>query len=190
MKAPCEQHRPGPAARQAARLGGRLPTLDTRRLQLRGPRIYDFEAYAEIFTSERARFMGGPFSRAEAWADFTNYTASWLLHGFGLWTIDASSQPSAGFALIGFEYDDPEPELGIFLTETAEGQGIAAEALSAVRVHAFEAMGLDTLASFVDPGNARCIALMTALGAHRDPSAEALLDGETHVFRHSKGAVS
>ena len=38
MTAPCERHRPGPAARAAARLGGRLPVLDPRRLQLRAPR--------------------------------------------------------------------------------------------------------------------------------------------------------
>lgn len=186
MIAPCEQHRPGPAARSAARLGGRLPVLDTRRLQLRGPRIYDFDAYAAILCSERAVHMGGPFSRAEAWADFTNYCACWLLHGFGLWTIDAAEQPTAGFALVGFEYDDPEPELGIFLTEDAEGQGIGAEALAAVRDHAFENLGLDRLASYVAPGNTRCIALMTSLGAVRDARAEAELTDDTLVFRHLK----
>ncbi|WP_430523011.1 GNAT family N-acetyltransferase [Ponticoccus litoralis] len=66
MIAPCEIHRPGPAARTAARLGGRLPVLDTRRLQLRGPRIYDFDSYAEILCSDRAGYMGGPMTRAEA----------------------------------------------------------------------------------------------------------------------------
>lgn len=184
MTAACERHTPGPAARFAARLGGRIPVLDTRRLQLRGPRIYDFDAFAAIMTSERAVHMGGPFSRDEAWTGFTDYIACWLLHGFGLWTIDAASQPSAGFALIGFEYDDPEPELGIFLSETAEGQGYAAEALSAVRAHAFKALGLDSLASFVAPGNLRCIKLMERLGARRDAGAEAALGDDTLVFRH------
>lgn len=186
MSAPCEQHRPGPAARSAARLGGRLPVIDTRRLQLRGPRIYDFDSYAKILCSDRAAYMGGPFSRAEAWGDFTNYCACWLLHGFGLWTIDAATQPSAGFALVGYEYDDPEPELGIFLSEEAEGAGIATEALTAVRAHAFDHFGLDSLMSYVDPGNTRCIALMTGLGACRDAEAETLLPDETLVFRHNK----
>ncbi len=188
MTAPCEQHRPGPAARAAARLGGRIPVLDTRRLQLRGPRIYDFDAYAKILCSARAEHMGGPFSRAEAWGDFTNYSACWLLHGFGLWTIDAATQPTAGFALVGFEYEDPdpEPELGIFLSEEAEGAGIATEALTAVRTHAFEDFGLDSLVSYVAPANDRCIALMTGLGAVRDTVAEALLGDDTLVFRHKK----
>ncbi|SMX39232.1 GNAT family N-acetyltransferase [Maliponia aquimaris] len=189
MTAACERHMPGPAARAAARLGGRIPVLDTRRLQLRGPRIYDFDAFAAIMASDRALHMGGPFTRGQAWDEFTNYIACWLLHGFGLWTIDASTQPSAGFALLGFEYEDPEPELGIFLTEVAEGQGYAAEALTAVRAHAFGALGLDSVASFVAPENTRCIALMQHLGACRDAAAEQRLGDGTLVFRHIKEAA-
>jgi len=187
--APCEAHRPGPAARAAARLGGRIPVLDTRRLQLRGPRIYDFKAYAAILTSPRAEFMGGPFSREDAWADFTNYCACWMLHGHGLWTIDAATSPSAGFVLLGFEYEDPEPELGIFLTQEAEGQGIAQEALEAVRAYAFDTLKWDSVASFVAVDNSRCIALMQRAGATRDPEAEATLPAGNYVYRHRKGGL-
>lgn len=189
MTAPCERHIPGPGARVAARLGGQLPVLDTRRLQLRGPRIYDFDAYATIFCSDRARHMGGPMTRAGAWADFTNYCACWLLHGFGLWTIDASTTPSAGFALIGYAYQDPEPELGIFLTTEAEGKGYATEAVEAVRSHAFETLKWDSVVSFVAPENSRCIALMTRLGARRDAEAEAALTDDTLIFRHHREAA-
>ncbi|WP_425100824.1 GNAT family N-acetyltransferase [Tropicibacter sp. S64] len=180
---PCEEHRPGPGARAAARLCGKVPVLDTRRLQLRGPRIYDFKVYAKIYESERARFMGGPFTREQAWREFTNYTALWLLHGHGLWTIDALTTPSAGFVLLGYEWDDPEAELGVFLAEEAEGQGYAAEALEAARDHAFTQLKWESVVSYVAPENARCIALMERVGARRDPTAEALLD-DTLVYRH------
>ncbi|SMX26519.1 hypothetical protein TRP8649_00600 [Pelagimonas phthalicica] len=189
--APCEKHRPGPAARQAARLGGKIPSLDTRRLQLRAPRIYDFKAYAKIMESDRSILMGGPFTRAEAWAEFTGYSALWLLHGHGLWTIDAQTTPSAGFVLLGYEYEDPEAELGIFLTEEAEGHGYAEEAMIAARDYAFDALKWDSVASFVDPDNDRCIRLMEKLGAARDSELEATLssDGHTYAYRHSaKGA--
>ena len=190
MKAPIERHRPGPAAKAAARLGGRIPVLDTRRLQLRGPRIYDFAAFAAIYESDRARFMGGPFSREQAWAEFTNYTALWLLHGHGLWTIDAAVQPSAGFVVLGYEYTDPECELGVFLTAEAEGRGIAEEALRAVRAHAFAEFGMESVVSYVDPANSRCIAMMQRLGAARDPEAEAALaEAGTFVFRHRPEAA-
>ena len=187
-KAACEKHRPGPAARAAARLGGKVPVLDTRRLQLRAPRIYDFDAFASIMCSERATFMGGPISRAEAWSEFTNYTACWLLHGHGLWTIDAQVSPSAGFVLLGYEYDDPEAELGIFLTDTIEGQGIAEEALTAARDHAFDALKWDSVVSYVDPHNTRCIALMEKVGARLDVEAMETLEA-TLVYRHEQGAA-
>ncbi|MDJ0821670.1 MAG: GNAT family N-acetyltransferase [Paracoccaceae bacterium] len=175
----------------AARLGGKIPVLDTKHLQLRGPRIYDFDAYARINCSNRAEYMGGPFSRAEAWTDFCQYTAQWLLHGHGMWTIDAQTTPSAGFVTLGFEYDDPEAELGIFVTEEIEGQSYAHEALEAALEHAFTTLRWPSVVSYVDPGNARCIALMERMSAARDATAEAELNDGTFVFRHinpSEGA--
>ncbi|MCT4554838.1 MAG: GNAT family N-acetyltransferase [Pelagimonas sp.] len=190
--AACERHHPGPGARAAARLCGKVPVIDTRRLQLRGPRIYDFKAFAKIYESDRAILMGGPFSREEAWQEFTNYTALWLLHGHGLWTIDALTTPSAGFVLLGYEWDDPEPELGIFLDEASEGQGIAQEALEAARDHAFAALNWDSVVSYVANDNDRCIRLMETCGATRDLAAEAALadtcdsHADTLVYRHRK----
>ncbi|WGW04259.1 GNAT family N-acetyltransferase [Tropicibacter oceani] len=187
---PCEQHRPGPGARTAARLCGKVPVIDTRRLQLRGPRIYDFKVYAKIYESDRSILMGGPFTREEAWQEFTNYTSLWLLHGHGLWTIDALTTPSAGFVLLGYEWDDPEAELGIFLSEEAEGQGYAQEALEAARDHAFEALKWDSVVSYVAPDNDRCIRLMERVGAKRDSAAEAIHEEDTLVYRHHAGGMA
>ncbi|WP_136441939.1 GNAT family N-acetyltransferase [Pacificoceanicola onchidii] len=189
-QAPCEQHRPGPGARAAARLCGKVPVIDTRRLQLRGPRVYDFKAFAKIYESDRSIEMGGPFTREEAWQEFTNYTALWLLHGHGLWTIDALTSPSAGFVLLGYEWEDPEAELGIFLTEEAEGHGYAEEALDAAMGFAFDTLKWDSVVSYVAPDNDRCLKLMNRVGATRDPVAEALVDADTHVYRHKAKAGS
>lgn len=191
MKPACEIHHPGPAARTAARLGGQVPVLDTRRLQLRGPRIYDFDAFAGIMTSDRAVYMGGPFTREAAWDGFTNYTANWLLHGHGLWTIDAQTTPSAGFVTLGYEYEDPEAELGVFLTADAEGKGYAEEALTAARGHALDVLRWDSVVSYVAAENTRCVRLMERLGATRDSAAEAEIGDESLcVFRHRKGEAA
>lgn len=190
MSAICERHRSGPAARVAARLGGRIPSLDTRRLQLRGPRVYDFDAYAGILCSKRAEHMGGPFSRARAWADFTNHTALWLLHGHGLWTIDAQTRPSAGFVLLGFDFHDTEPMLTIILSAEAEGQGYGEEAMIAVRDHAFGELAWDSVLSAVAMENERARKLMRKLGAKRDARAEEALGDETRcLYRHRKEAA-
>ena len=189
IHAPCEQHRPGPAARTAARLGGRIPVLDTRRLQLRGPRIYDFGAYASILCSDRAAHMGGPFTRAAAWGRFTESTACWLLHGHGLWTIDAVNTPSAGFAVLGFDHGDMEPALCVCLTANAEGQGLATEALTAARGHAFDTLGWDSVRSCVAPANTRGVAMMDRIGVARDTTAESALADGTLVYRHMREAA-
>lgn len=189
LTAPVEVHRPGIAARHAARLGGQIATLDTRRLQLRAPRIYDFAAFAEIFCSDRAHHMGGPLTREAAWTEFTQYVALWLLHGTGLWTIDAQTRPSAGFALLGMEYEDPEPELGVFLTAAAEGHGYAKEAAEAVRTYAFDTLKWESCVSYVAPENTRSIALMDRLGAFRDTTAESELPDDTLVYRHAPGST-
>ncbi|MFD1344602.1 GNAT family N-acetyltransferase [Litorisediminicola beolgyonensis] len=177
MTAPVEKHRPGRAARAAAKIGSGVPVLDTRRTQIRAPRIYDFDAYATILGSERAAFMGGPYTREEAWADFTQTTALWLLHGYGLFTIDAATTPTAGFVRLSFEYGDAEPELGIMLTEGAEGNGYAEEAVRAVLAHLKDTLGWDTVVSYADPDNTRLSGLMDRLGASRDAEAEARLAG-------------
>ncbi|WP_349537768.1 GNAT family N-acetyltransferase [Sagittula sp. NFXS13] len=190
LHAPCEKHRPGPAARTAARMGGKVPVLDTRRLQLRGPRVYDFKAYADILTSDRAVFWGGPYSRKDAWDDFTNYVACWMLHGHGLWTIDAATTPTAGFVLLGYGWDDPEPKLSVFMSAGAEGQGYALEALEAARDHAFSALNWDSVVSSVAPDDDRGIRLMKRAGARRDAQAEAALGTDhRHIWRHAQGAA-
>ena len=43
-----------------------IPTLETERLRLRAPGPADFEAFAAFRGSARARTVGGPYSREEA----------------------------------------------------------------------------------------------------------------------------
>ncbi len=69
---PHERPPVGPAAALAQRLSDRIPVLETARLRLRAPRITDFRIYARIACSQRARFMGGPMTREEAWDDCTH----------------------------------------------------------------------------------------------------------------------
>ena len=57
-----------------------IPTLTTPRLILRPMGIGDWDAYHRLMASDRARFMGGPFTPAVAWgcsAAITPNGASW-----------------------------------------------------------------------------------------------------------------
>jgi RimJ/RimL family protein N-acetyltransferase len=182
MKYACEQPSSGVAGAFALMLQSQLPTLVTDRLILRAPKVEDFEAYAEILATERGQFMGGPFSREDAWADFSNATANWLLHGHGIWAI-CHSGGVVGFVLLGFEPGDEEPELGFMLREGFEGRGYATEAAQAARNHAFEGLGWTTLVSYIDPLNARSRRVAKRLGA----KADGAVDGST-VYRYEAAA--
>ena len=73
--------------------------------------------------------------------------------------------------------------------QSYKGQGYASEAAAALRDWAFERLGLETLASYVDPRNRRSIAVAERLGARLDANADRT-DPDDLVYRHarSKGA--
>ncbi len=176
-----EQPSTGAAAAIAAGLAARIPELETPRLRLRAPRIGDFAAYAAIATTERGMHMGGPMSREAAWLDFAQLVAGWTLRGHGVWSVERRADGELlGFVLIGFEPGDREPELGFLFLAEAEGRGYASEAAGSARDFARDALGWDTIVSYVAPENARSIRLAERLGARREPGS---IDG-TLVFRH------
>lgn len=183
----CELPTKGPGAMQARQLADRIPELETRRLVLRAPHIKDFRAYADIALSPRGVHLGCT-TRAEAWYDFSNMVAGWLLRGHGLWTVTARQDGTVlGFVLLGFEPGDEEPELGFMLTEDAEGHGYAAEAAEAARAYGFAHMGLPSLVSYIDAGNEKSIALAERIGAFAD--GELAYSGDpapSIIYRHPK----
>ena len=120
------------AARIAA-LAAAIPQIETERLVLRLPVMADWSVLEPIWTSDRAAHIGGPFDPEDAWLDFNQCIAGWLLRGHGALTIcDKATGEVLGLAVLGHEYGDPEPELGWLLTQAAEGRGIATEAAAAV----------------------------------------------------------
>lgn len=180
----------GRAAAIAAALADAVPAIATPRLRLRAPVLADFPAYAEVFCSDRAAFMGGPFTEDQAFVDFCQGVAGWLLRGAGMWTITRAAEDAAiGWIYLWQEQGDPETELGWVLTQAAEGRGFATEAARAVLPHAVALYGPGGFVSYIDAGNHRSARLALALGATRDPAAEARMAelGETslHVYRHS-----
>ena len=177
---------PLPAAEPVrAALAAAVPVLTTERLVLRAPKADDFDALKDIWRTDRAQFLDGPYSQDDAWLDFAQTAAGWLLRGQGYWTVtQRESEAVLGLIGIGQETYDPELEFGWMLIAEAEGHGYAAEAARAVKSYAFGQLGLRTLVSYVHRDNARSRALAERLGAVIDP--DGLPDGaeEDIVFRH------
>jgi RimJ/RimL family protein N-acetyltransferase len=179
---PWEAASTGPAASLTTAITAPIPTIATTRLRLRAPRIADFEAYAAITTSSRGSLIGGPFTREEAWLDFSQLVAGWILRGFGLWSVETlAGEILVGFVMLNHEFGDDEPELGYLLVIDAEGKGFASEAAQAARHFAFGILKWPSVVSYIDPGNARSIALVERMGATLDTVAS---DADLLVYRH------
>lgn len=162
-----------------------IPTLHTDRLTLRAPRADDFETYAAFRASERAKMLGGPFTRAQAFDQFCNLVGHWTLRGYGRWLV-ADRETDEPLGIVGLLCPEtwPEPELAWSVFAPAEGRGIAYEAAVAARAYAYEHCGLGPLISLVATENTRSAALAKRLGATPDGSVDLPGFGATPVWRH------
>ena len=182
----------GAAADAAARARAPLPVIETARLTLRAPETADFPVWNDLLAQDDKGHLGGPFTEEEAWESFCVYTAGWLLHGHGLWSVVLrDSGIVAGFVHVGLEWDDAEPELGWLFLPEHRGQGFATEAATAARDHGLALLGGGALVSYVAPDNVASDRLASRLGARRDNAAAAALlnqYGQISVWRHGDTA--
>ncbi len=175
----------GAAARLTDQFAALVPVLETERLRLRAPRIAEFDAYRSIFHSDRwPHGDEGAGTDEDAWLDFNQMLASWMLRGIGLFAVETQLDATlVGFASIDHEWGDPEVEIGWMLTADAEGQGYATEAGAAL-LELARSQGRKSVVSYMGHDHPRSAAVAQRLGGVRDPKAEADLDHALFVYRH------
>lgn len=169
------------------------PVLETERLTLRAPQMSDWDRWWGFTQDDRARFVrgDGPPQLGKAWRAFAHVVGMWALRGYGSFVFCLrGSDDALGMTDPWHPMDWPERELGwtVWRPE-AEGKGLAFEAAARARDFAFRDLGWETAVSYIDPGNARSIALAGRLGAVRDPQAEPpepLAGTPALVFRHPR----
>ncbi len=162
-----------------------IPALTTERLTLRAPQISDFDAYAAFRGSERARHLGGPYSRTRAFEQLGEIIGHWHLRGFGRWMV-ADRRTDQPLGIVGLFYPDdwPEPEIAWSVFAAGEGRGIAAEAAVASRAYAYDTLGWTTAISLIAPANTRSIALARRLNATLEKTYDDEGIGEMQLWRH------
>lgn len=117
-----------------------VPTIETQRLRLRGPRPADFPDSAALWSDPVVtRFTSGkPLTREEVWSRLLRYVGHWAWMGFGYWVVE--EKETGRFAgEVGFSDWKREmkpslqglPELGWVLAPRVHGQGYATEAARA-----------------------------------------------------------
>ena len=162
-----------------------IPVYEEGRLRYRAPRMEDFEAYAAFRASDRAKGVGGPYTRSDAFMTLSELAGHWNLRGYGRWMI-ADRETDEPLGVVGIMYPDdwPEPEIGWSVFEAAEGKGIAYEASCFSRRYAYEVLGWTRIISCTLPGNTRSEALAKRMGAvwEREFPHEDM--GVLNVWRH------
>ncbi len=163
-----------------------IPTLRTGRLTLRAARWSDFEAYAAFRTDAgRTRFLGGPFTSAQAFEQLGEIVGHWQLRGYGRFVVaDRVTDQPLGVVGPFYPPDWPEPEIAWSLFAAGEGRGIAAEAAQASLDFAYRELGWTTAISLITDGNLRSIALAERLGCTREDDFVHPQYGRMQVWRH------
>jgi len=162
------------------------PVIEADRFTLRVPGPQDFERFAAFFGSGRARFVGGPVGRDQAWRVLGTVIGHWSLRGWGPFALVPRGETvAAGSVGPWFPEGWPEPEIGWMLWDARlEGCGLMRDAALAARRHAYGDLGWTTAVSYIAPDNTRSRTLAERLGAWPDPDA-ARHDGDPHlVYRH------
>jgi ribosomal-protein-alanine N-acetyltransferase len=162
-----------------------IPVLSTERLTLRAPCLDDFEAFAEFRASDRARFVGWPNPRAEAWKQFCAMAGQWMLRGYGRWIVTETGNDTP-LGVVGLHHPDdwPEPEIAWSMFAGSEGRGYAHEAALAARRFAYDTLGWRTAISMIDPANTRSAALAARMGCRPDGTFSHAVLGTVHIQRH------
>lgn len=163
--------------------------LETDRLNFRLWRDADFGPFAEYFADEKtARYVGGRRSREEAWRLMATYIGHYRLRGYGYLAVEErSSRELVGCVGLWNSEPWPELELGYWLFQEMQGKGYATEAAERVKEYAFESLQVDTLVSYIDPGNEPSKRLALRLGATHETDIELLEFGLHGVYRYSRG---
>lgn len=148
------------------------PVLNTEFLVLLPVQLDDFEPLAAMLASPRAAGVGGPYGRAAAWGLFCHDIACWSLFGHGALMVTLrGSGECVGQVSINHGPLFPEKELGWMAYDGHQGRGYITEAARALRDWGQASGVVPSLVSYMDPANARSIAVAERLGATRDPHA-------------------
>lgn len=147
------------------------PSITTERLLLRKPQGADLAAYVGYCTSERARFVRGPFTEAQTFDKLAAMIGHWAIRGFGRYVIELDGTPIGHAGPQAIETPG-QPELTWTLWDgDKEGHGYATEAARAAARHCLVELGWDKLTILIQPENEPSMAVAERLSAERTDRA-------------------
>lgn len=168
-----------------------IPTLETERLRLRGPKPSDLDAYTAFRTDPvRTQYLGGADTENGAFDRLCEAIGHWHLRGFGRFIVaDKDTDDPLGIVGPYHPLDWPEPEIAWSVFAHAEGRGVAYEAALETRRYAYETLGWNTAISMIYGNNTRSIALAKRMGCTQDKDFAHPSYGPMQVWRHPAPAT-
>lgn len=161
--------------------------LDTPRLILRLPQPGDLPTYAAYCASDRAHFVGGPFSGVQAFEKLAAMIGHWTLRGYGrfVMTDRASGTPVGHVGLLHLDPGEPAEMTWSLWHAECEGRGLAGEGAAACLANAFGPLGLARVLARIAPDNHASVALAHRLGGRPCPEMAPppwFADAQTFAF--------
>jgi RimJ/RimL family protein N-acetyltransferase len=133
------------------------PVLSTERLIIREFADHDFDPYAAMLGDpETMQHYPRPYTREEARGFMDRNAARYLANGFGVWALeDRHTGAFVGDCGLTVQLVEGVAEVEVMWHVVRERwrQGLATEAATAVRNHAFGDLALRRLIALVRPGN-------------------------------------
>lgn len=151
--------------------------LRTNRLLLRSYQDSDAAAFLQLLLNNKSRLSKAFPGRVamnrklETAAYFIRQMQTDWHHKrvfeFGIWLLD-NQQYIGNIALKNLEKRVPKAEVGYYLDSTAEGQGLASEALKAIIIFGFENLGMNKIFVKMPTDNHRSYRLAERCGFIRE----------------------
>ena len=153
--------------------------VETERLTLRPWRAADdLPAFAAMNAdAEVMRWVtpSRPLRPDESAALLERIEAHWREHGYGLWAVEPHDDGAGCIGFTGLAIPSflpeilPAVEVGWRLDRAWWGRGLATEAARAGIAYGFETLGLASVVSIIDAGNARSLRVAEKLGMRPGP---------------------
>jgi RimJ/RimL family protein N-acetyltransferase len=150
------------------------PVLTTRRLIIREFADRDLDPYAAMLGDpETMRYYPRPYTRDEARGFMERNAARYMAHGFGVWVLeDRETGAFVGDCGLTVQLVEGIADIEIMwhVVRSRWRQGLATEAATAVRDHAFGDLALRRLIALVRPVNvpSRGVAEKLGMTAERE----------------------
>ncbi len=152
-----------------------IPRLETDRLILRPHTLADFEDSAAMWADPAvvALISGVPSTAAESWSRLLRYIGHWQALGYGYWVLESKVDGAfVGEAGLADYHRDTKPsvhgkpEAGWVLKTTAQGQGLATEAVAAVMDWADQVLASEfpMACAIFDPAHAGSVRVAEKVG--------------------------